>query len=51
LCNNDVLYICIFGNKFDLKLTIRVLHSLLLSNVCKQGQNPYLKRERRLALK
>jgi len=29
LCNNDVLYIWILSNKFDLKQTIRVLHIIL----------------------
>jgi hypothetical protein len=28
LCNDDMLYICIFSNKFDLNKTIRVLHSI-----------------------
>ncbi len=28
MCNNDLLYICIFSNKFDLKQTIRVLHKI-----------------------
>jgi hypothetical protein len=34
LCNNDVLYILILSNKFDLKQTIRVLHTLYLYKHC-----------------
>jgi hypothetical protein len=26
MCNDDMLYICIFSNKLDLNQTIRVLH-------------------------
>jgi hypothetical protein len=43
LCNNDVLYICITSNKFDLKQAIRVLHTyygldlLIAVKVCSIG--------------
>ncbi len=34
MCNNDLLYICIFSNKFDLKQTIRVLHNNNVLPLC-----------------
>jgi len=42
LCNNDVLYICIASNKFDLKQTIRVLHTRVKVN-CKHNRTSLLR--------
>jgi hypothetical protein len=47
MCKDDMLYICIFSNKFDLKRIKRVSHSChgekencqnILQNVCQCGQ-------------
>ncbi len=39
MCNNDVLYIWILSNKFDLKQTIRVLHNTFKS-LLELGRKP-----------